>query len=182
MKFVLENATLLKDIINVLKDFTSAVTFQFSSNGVIMQCLDSAHISMAQLFMDSKEFRSFDMQNETNTNVNISLSTLSTLLKLINQKTAISWSVKSTDDVLSVEIADVDKKTNYSFKLRLMELDADELEIPQMHFSQIRPRMQRAQTFQSIVTPYKHTGKTEMTVIAPIMISTLRGKDFQLLT
>lgn len=135
MKFVLKDAIMLKEVMTVLKDFTTGVTFKFSAGGLVMQCMDASHVSMACLKISSTSFSKYDMEGVVQKDVSISMAHLSKILKLITPKAVVSWDTSLSDNALLVQIADVDKKSNYQFTLKLMDIEEEELEIPELPYT-----------------------------------------------
>ena len=137
MNFSIENGFLFKDIVMVLKDFSASVVFIFNTDGLLMQCMDSSHVSMSQLCFHSSFFKTYSYtSDETQLNVGISLEHLAKLCKLVGPKTTISWSYTSSDH-LGVTMEDTQKNTRYNFKLRLMDIEDEGLEIPEMEYTHV---------------------------------------------
>ena len=137
MNFTIENGSLFKDIIMVLKDFSASVIFEFTKEGLLMQCMDSSHVSMSQLCFHSTFFQNYTFTSEeSQIGVGISLEHLAKLCKLVGPKTTISWSYTSTDH-LDVTMVDVQKDTRYNFKVRLMDIEDEGLEIPEMQYTHV---------------------------------------------
>lgn len=137
MNFTIENGSLFKDIIMVLKDFSASVIFAFTKEGLLMQCMDSSHVSMSQLCFHSTFFQKYMYTSEeSQIGVGISLEHLAKLCKLVGPKTSISWSYTCTDH-LDVTMVDVQKDTRYNFKVRLMDIEDEGLEIPEMQYTHV---------------------------------------------
>lgn len=137
MEFCIENGSLFKDIVMTLKDFSASVVFQFGVDGMSMQCMDSSHVSMAQLCFGVPFFKHFVCENKGWTHrLGVSVEHLVKLFKLVNAKTSIEWrySLSKQDHV---QVTMTDPMSRYDFKLRLMDIDDDELEIPQLDYTHV---------------------------------------------
>ncbi len=56
---VLLNAKLLKSVIEAIKDIISEANFEISSSGIELQAMDSAHVALVALRLDSEGFEHF---------------------------------------------------------------------------------------------------------------------------
>ena len=128
MKFILEKSALLKDIVTCLKEFTNATSFVFDASGLHLQCMDSAHVSMVELHLSSDKFKVYEC--DAPVSLGVSLQNLSQLMRLATPKTAMSWDYAPGADVVCVQLAQPENGSNYSFKMVLMDLEMEGLEVP----------------------------------------------------
>lgn len=137
MRFLLEDASKLKDILGVLKDFCNAVTFVCNNEGLSMQAMDSSHVAMSGLTMKKTQFKEYDMGGESEVRISTSVENLAKLLRLAGPGTTLLWDTRGKTDRLSLELACTKSKTNYKFDLLLMDIESDELEIPELQFTNV---------------------------------------------
>lgn len=130
LEFSLKNGALFK---NIFSNFVNQVTdcvLKFDEMGMISQSMDSSHVSMVSLMFVASEMFD-DYKCTAPTSISLSISSMLRVMKLADKNSTVKLSQKDpSDSRLTIGIVSKDKKTNLLFDLNLMDIDTEELDIP----------------------------------------------------
>ena len=152
----LVNASVLKRVVEAMKELVTDATFEFSDAGLRLQAMDSSHVSLCYLNLqnDSFDFYRCDKSQA----VSLSLPNLAKVLKCANDKDTLTIKMKENDDALSLLIESCDQERIMEFEIKLMDIDQEQLEIPETEYdSSIEIQ---AVEFRKIVSDLKELGDT----------------------
>lgn len=120
----IENGELLRNIVETLKELSQEVNFDFSSEGLHIQAMDSAHVSLCSLVMRTMLFKQYICGEPIS--LGVRLNTLSMALAGVNGEVTL----KSVQDKLEVTVKKMDGTSVYT--LHLMDIDCEIMELPSM--------------------------------------------------
>jgi proliferating cell nuclear antigen len=131
----LAQGSLLKKVLESIKDLLNEGTWDCNSNGMSLQAMDSSHVSLVSLMLRSDGFDTY--RCDRNLSMGINLSSMSKILKCACNDDAIT--VKAGDNADTVtfmfESPNGDKVSDYEMKL--MDLDSEHLGIPETDYSAV---------------------------------------------
>jgi len=121
-------ASAFKACFEVLKDILNDVNIIFTPEGIKITTLDTARAALVDVFMVGENFEEYEcVSNEIIAGINIT-NTFKLLKPITNNDTlAISITDK---EYLHFKIENESKKTNTQFKLKLLDIDEDHIQIP----------------------------------------------------
>lgn len=132
MKLRFKDSTLLKNITAVFKDTITDGIFVINSSGISLQGMDSGHISMVGMVLGLENFESFECHKEIR--LGISFASLMKICKCIKPKDTVVLSSSDYNPVvLNIELGSEERKC--SIDMKLMNIDTDELIIPNIEFT-----------------------------------------------
>ena len=135
MKFLLKNGVVLKKAVAVVSELMQSVAFKFNHEGLHFSGMDSSHVAMVVVNINKSLFDVYDLP-EGEVHVGLGLKSLNSILKLVGEKDQLQIIYnESKNCVLNVQFANVQKKRNYDFDLKLIDIDNDELQVPEMDFT-----------------------------------------------
>ena len=117
-----------KSIFEVLKDILNDVNLYISSSGIKITTLDTARAALIDLFLAAENFEEYECINEEIV-AGINITNTFKLLKLISNNDTLTIETQGKEFLIFV-IENSLKKTNTEFKLKLLEIDEDHIEIP----------------------------------------------------
>jgi len=125
----LTQASLMKKLVDSMKDLVSDGNMECSSAGISLQAMDSSHVSLVSLKLNSEGFSFFRCDKTMSLGLN--LGNLSKILKCAgNDDTMALRSEEKTDNVTFLfESEALDRAAE--FQMKLMDLDAEALNIPE---------------------------------------------------
>lgn len=129
MNCIFENGQLFCAIVNAVKDLSSEANLDFTTEGMYMQAMDSAHVSLCSLTLREGLFQSYHCAQ--NISLGVSLKTLSMVLRGIKGELKLS----SIGDKLHIEVSKLEGTAKYD--LTLMDIDSENLGLPDTEYPAI---------------------------------------------
>ena len=127
-------ASAVKAVFEVLKDIINDVNVYFTEDGVRILTLDTARVTMVHMFLNAENFEEYECSTEVSAGMN--MSNVYKLLKSVSGADTLSMRVEGRD-FLDMEIQNPAKKTSTKFKLKLMDINEDILEVPDIEMNVI---------------------------------------------
>jgi proliferating cell nuclear antigen len=122
-----------KKIVEAVKELVSEANFQTTPAGIGIQAMDSAHVALVSLSLHRSGFTIYEC--ERNAMLGINLTSLSKILKTTDNSDLITLRHIEDSDVLTVVADAQDRSKTSEFQLKLMEIDAETMSIPDMEYS-----------------------------------------------
>ena len=135
MKLVSIQASAFKSTFEVLKDILNDVNIYFRPQGMYIVTLDTARTSLIDLFMDADNFEEYHCDQEEII-AGINISNTFKLLKTITNNDVIKLEINSKE-YMNIEIMNEAKKTNTKFQLKLLDINENSIEVPDVMMSTI---------------------------------------------
>lgn len=130
----LSRASVLKHVVDAIKDLCKEVNFDVSSSGLSMQSMDTSHVCLVSFCLMASGFERFACEEQITLGVN--LEHLSRVLKCADADDSITLrSLGSGSDTLSVLIESEDGGRISNADMKLMSIDCDLLEVPEQQSS-----------------------------------------------
>lgn len=123
----------IKILIESLKEILTDCNFIIDKDGIKLLAMDSTHTVLVHMKLDSNNFEEFYCPKKTVIGVN--MSNFFKLIKTItNSDTLTLFVEKENENQIGIRINNLDKKTQTTYKLNLLDLDDDEIKIPPAEF------------------------------------------------
>jgi proliferating cell nuclear antigen len=135
MKLVSIQAAAFKSTFEVLKDILNDVNIYFRPQGMYIVTLDTARTSLIDLFLDADNFEEYHCDQEEII-AGINISNTFKLLKTITNNDVIKLEINSKE-YMNIEIMNESKKTNTKFQLKLLDINENSIEVPDVMMSTI---------------------------------------------
>jgi proliferating cell nuclear antigen len=135
MKLVSIQASAFKSTFEVLKDILNDVNIYFRPQGMYIVTLDTARTSLIDLFLDADNFEEYHCDQEEII-AGINISNTFKLLKTITNNDVIKLEINSKE-YMNIEIMNESKKTNTKFQLKLLDINENSIEVPDVMMSTI---------------------------------------------
>ncbi|KAB5540877.1 hypothetical protein DKX38_013851 [Salix brachista] len=136
----LVQGSILKKVLESIKDLVNDANFDFSSSGLTLQSMDSSHIALVALLLKSEGFEHY--RCDRNTSMGMNLGNMSKMLKCAGN-----------DDILTIKGDDVSDTVTFmftsdlvreiffykiaDFEMKLMDIDNEHLGIPEAEYHAI---------------------------------------------
>ncbi|KAL0487711.1 proliferating cell nuclear antigen [Acrasis kona] len=133
LEATLKQGQLLKRIIDSIKELINDANFDCNSSGISLQAMDTAHISLVHLLLRAEAFDPYRCDRTLSLGVNI--TNFNKILKCASNDDQVT--LKANDEGDSISLAfESGKKERYSeFEVKLIEIEADQLGIPDTEYS-----------------------------------------------
>eukprot|EP01105_Mastigella_eilhardi_P006533 TRINITY_DN18072_c0_g1_i1.p1 TRINITY_DN18072_c0_g1~~TRINITY_DN18072_c0_g1_i1.p1 ORF type:complete len:263 (-),score=117.41 TRINITY_DN18072_c0_g1_i1:114-902(-) len=125
-------ASLLKRLLDAIKDLVTEVNFDCSANGISLQAMDSSHVSLVSLVLRADGFEHF--RCDRNLRLGINLTNMAKILKCANNDDAVTMRAEDTPDTVSFLFESHSGDKLSDFDLKLMELETEQLGIPDQEY------------------------------------------------
>ena len=132
MKLVSIQASAFKAVFEVLKDVLNDVNIYFKKTGMRIITLDTARTALVDMFLSSDNFEEYTCDDDIIAGVNI--SNTFKLLKTITNNDIITMSITSKE-FIDIEIQNDAKKSNTKFNLKLLDINEDQIELPEIEMN-----------------------------------------------
>jgi len=152
----LQQAMLLKKVVDAMKDLCKDVNFDCSEKGLQVQSMDSSHVALVSLLLRESAFSEFKCDRPTSLGMNV--DSLSKILKMCGQNDSLKLRWQTDADVVSFQCESGEDDRIADFELKLMQIESEHMEIPEQHYKVVA-RLPSAE-FQKICRDLKEFGET----------------------
>jgi proliferating cell nuclear antigen len=134
MKFKTIQASAFRSTFEVLKDILNDVNIYFDQSGMRILTLDTARAALVDIHMAADNFEEYTCDNPVYAGINI--TNMFKLLKTISNNDILTMEI-ATAEYIDILIENSQKNTNTSFKLKLLDIDEDRIQVPVISMSVI---------------------------------------------
>lgn len=120
-------ASALKSVFEVLKDIINDVNVYFTTKGVHILTLDTARVTLVHMTLGAENFEEYECPADVTAGLN--MANMYKLLKSISGTDTLTMRVTNRD-FMEILIENPVKKSNTSFKLKLLDINEDILDLP----------------------------------------------------
>jgi proliferating cell nuclear antigen len=128
----LEQASLLKKIVEAVKDLVTDASFDCSAAGLSMQAMDSSHVALCHLMLKYEGFDSFRCDRDQSLGLN--LGSLSKVLKCANNEDTLTLKAEEDPDHVTLMFENQSHDKIMDFEIKLMDIDSEHLGIPDTEY------------------------------------------------
>src|SRR5210317_609948 len=136
MRLVTVQASAIKSTFEVLKDILNDVTIYFKPSGMYLVTLDTPRTSLIVICLPGQNFEEYSCDNDIDTGVNI--TNVYKLLKTITSNDVLIISI-NCKEYMNIEIHSEQKKTCTKFALKLLDINENQIEVPEMNMTMNTP-------------------------------------------
>jgi proliferating cell nuclear antigen len=160
MKFAI-SSVLFKKIIDAVKDVVKDTSLEISPDGIVLNAMDSSHVSLIHMIIKSS-LSEFSCDN--NEVIGINTETLAKILKTCDNEAEIVCENKDSKLTLLAK----SRERNMNFSQNLLDLEMDTMMVPDMEFP-CEIEMPCAE-FQKICRDLREFGEDVRFTISPTML------------
>ena len=131
----LVNAEKFTHIFQHLKNFTDNINIDFLQDGIYIQGMDTAHVSLYEITFNKSYFESYEISEDDKSEIGVNNVFLYKILNTRFPNQTIEISYEGDPDSLNIDFkSDLKDEFNKSFQLPLMELNIEKLHIPDIEY------------------------------------------------
>jgi proliferating cell nuclear antigen len=119
-------------VFEVLKDILNDVNIYFKADGLRIITLDTARSALVDMFLSAENFEEYSCPSDVIAGVNI--SNTFKLLKTITNNDIIHMAI-TNKEFIDITIQNENKKTVTKFQLKLLDINEDQIELPEIEMS-----------------------------------------------
>jgi proliferating cell nuclear antigen len=136
MRLVTVQASAIKSTFEVLKDILNDVNIYFKPDGMSIVTLDTARTSLIDMHLAAENFEEYSCTEAIDTGVNV--TNMYKLLKTITSNDVLIISI-NCKEFMNIEIHSEQKKTCTKFALKLLDINENQIEVPEMSMTMNTP-------------------------------------------
>jgi proliferating cell nuclear antigen len=127
MKFKTVQASAFKSAFEVLKDILNDINVYFDEKGIRITTLDTARTALVDFSLLADNFEEYSCKEPVIAGINV--TNTFKLLKTISNNDILSFEINNKE-ILEIKIENGNKKSCTSFQLKLLDINEDFIEIP----------------------------------------------------
>lgn len=129
----LEQANLLKKVVDAIKDLVQDCNFDCNDSGIALQAMDNSHVALVSMNLKSDSFSPY--RCDRNLALGINLTSLQKVLRAAQNDDQLTLRAEDAPDVVSLvfESPEADRLSEYDIKL--MDIDQEHLGIPETEYA-----------------------------------------------
>merc|ERR1719331_2619711 len=152
----LQQAVLLKKVVDAMKDLCKDVNFDCSEKGLQVQSMDSSHVALVSLLLRESAFSEFKCDRPTSLGMNV--DSLGKIFKMCGTQDSLRLRWQNDADTLNFQCESSEDDRIADFDLKLMQIESEHMEIPEQHYKVVA-RLPSSE-FQKICKDLKEFGET----------------------
>uniref|UniRef100_A0A6B2LEY1 DNA sliding clamp PCNA n=1 Tax=Arcella intermedia TaxID=1963864 RepID=A0A6B2LEY1_9EUKA len=126
-------ASLLKKIIEAIKELISEAKFECTPSGMTLQAMDAAHVSLVALLLRADAFEEY--RCDRNISLGINLEIMAKVLKGAANDDCVTLRAEDDGDTVTFIFESKNKITH--FEMKLLDIDSDTLGIPDVEYKSV---------------------------------------------
>jgi proliferating cell nuclear antigen len=129
----LAQSSLLKKVLDALKELVEDANLECSSSGISCQAMDNSHVALVAMELNSEGFEPY--RCDRNITLGIKLSTMTRVIKCASNDDSITLRCQDGTDSLTVLFENPNQDKMSQFEVKLMDIDSEHLGIPDSEYS-----------------------------------------------
>ena len=126
----------IRTLCDVLKETLNDVNLMFSEEGLKVMAMDGSHVALIHLKLYADRFEYYYCKNKIY--VGLNMTTFFKLMKTITNTDTVCFYIDSENThEFCVRIENADKNSNTVFKLKMLDIDEDEMKIPEIELDSV---------------------------------------------
>ncbi|PYH44180.1 proliferating cell nuclear antigen [Aspergillus saccharolyticus JOP 1030-1] len=129
----LEQASLLKRVVDAIKDLVQDCNFDCNDSGISLQAMDNSHVALVSMLLKAEGFSPY--RCDRNIALGINLVSLTKVLRAAQNEDILTLKAEDSPDAVNLmfESAETDRLSEYDIKL--MDIDQEHLAIPETEYA-----------------------------------------------
>ncbi|EFA75600.1 proliferating cell nuclear antigen [Heterostelium album PN500] len=128
-------ASLLKKILEPIKDLVESANFDCSPSGISLQAMDSAHVTLINLLLRTDGFETYNC--ERSLSLGLSINALSKALKCAGNDDTLTMKARDEPDTLSLYFESPKNDRVCDFEIKLLDLGNDQYTIRDTEYAAV---------------------------------------------
>merc|ERR1712137_503983 len=130
----LQQAVLLKKVVDAMKDLCKDVNFDCSEKGLQVQSMDSSHVALVSLLLRECAFSDFKCDRPTSLGMNV--DSLSKVFKICGPNDSLKLKWQNDADTVNFQCENNEDDRIADFDLKLMQIESEHMEIPEQQYKE----------------------------------------------
>lgn len=131
----LVQGSLMKKLVDAIKDLVTDANWECSSTGISMQAMDTSHVCLVALNIRADGFEHF--RCDRTLNLGVHLANFAKILKCAGNDDVITLKAEDECDMLTLMFESPKQDRVSDFDLKLMNIESEQLHIPDTEYSAV---------------------------------------------
>jgi proliferating cell nuclear antigen len=123
-------------LVEALKEILTDANLEFDESGIKVMAMDSSHTVLVHLKLNGSNFESFFCKNKLILGINM-INFFKLIKTMSNSDTLTLFVTEENESVLGIKIENSEKNSVTKYKLNLMDLHEDQIQIPPASFDSV---------------------------------------------
>ncbi|KAL2107578.1 hypothetical protein VUR80DRAFT_5025 [Thermomyces stellatus] len=128
----LEQAQVLKKIVDAIKDLVQDCNFDCNDSGIALQAMDNSHVALVSMMLKTEAFSPY--RCDRNIALGVNLTSLTRVLRAAQNEDLLTIKAEDAPDVLNLVFESSDNDRISEYDLKLMDIDQEHLGIPETEY------------------------------------------------
>lgn len=128
-------ATVLKKIIEALKELVTDVNLEISQEGIALQAMDASHVALVTFFLRATDFEEYHCHRSQT--LGISIASLSKIIKCADNEDSIVIRAEDQASMITFIFEGKNDDKLSEFNLNLLTLDSEHMGIPEQEYAAV---------------------------------------------
>ncbi|PSN38108.1 Proliferating cell nuclear antigen [Blattella germanica] len=129
----LVQSSLLKKVLEAIKDLLNEATFDCSDSGIQLQAMDNSHVSLVSLNLRSDGFDKY--RCDRNLSMGMNLASMTKILKCAANEDVVTMKAQDNADTVTFVFESPNQEKVSDYEMKLMNLDQEHLGIPETDYA-----------------------------------------------
>jgi len=124
---------ILKKILDAIKELVNDANFDCNGNGMALQAMDTAHVSLVHLMLKKEAFERY--RCDKNVVLGVNMQIMNKMLKCAGKDDAITLKAVDEPDVLALSFESKSGDRMSEFEMKMVVIDSEPLGIPEPEYT-----------------------------------------------
>ncbi|KAG9243921.1 proliferating cell nuclear antigen [Calycina marina] len=129
----LEQADLLKKVVDAIKDLVQDCNFDCNDSGLALQAMDNSHVALVSMMLKAESFSPY--RCDRNIALGVNLTSLTKVLRAAQNEDILTLKAEDAPDVLNLVFESSGNDRLSEYDLKLMDIDQEHLGIPDTEYA-----------------------------------------------
>ncbi|EFX02505.1 proliferating cell nuclear antigen [Grosmannia clavigera kw1407] len=129
----LEQASVLKKVVEAIKDLVQDCNFDCNDSGIALQAMDNSHVALVSMLLKADAFEPF--RCDRNVALGVNLTSLTKVLRAAQNEDILTLKAEDAPDSLNMMFESRDSDRVSEYDLKLMDIDQEHLGIPETEYA-----------------------------------------------
>lgn len=129
----LEQASILKKVVDAIKDLVQDCNFDCNDSGIALQAMDNSHVALVSMSLKAEAFSPF--RCDRNIALGVNLTSLTKVLRAAQNEDILTLKAADAPDSLNLVFESSENDRISEYDLKLMDIDQEHLGIPDTDYS-----------------------------------------------
>ncbi|KAH7328407.1 proliferating cell nuclear antigen [Stachybotrys elegans] len=129
----LGQASILKRVVDAIKDLVTDCNFDCNDSGIALQAMDSSHVALVSMMLKADDFSPY--RCDRNIPLGINLTSLTKVLRAAQNDDVLTLKAEDAPASLNLLFEDENQQRVSEYDLNLIDIDQDQMAIPETEYA-----------------------------------------------